>query len=248
MPSLYASKRQLNQGTGLRQNERISGGEKLLLDQYYYEKCSRYGKELEKSVLKYQLEYLVFGQGSDYANLEKMAQTLFFWREASNYIYLMGCGPKLSEAEAVATALAAVTLCPELKEPIKYSIIFAWTFAESISDLRILFGGGRVPLLKSDSTWNLGLLEMFDFRGHLGKEDCGEGLYYEDYLRIKVLLTSEKDKLLHMMDIIEMDIRETEGNGGFRLDDCIDVMRAELVVGTRFGYEAQIEKVFGYEE
>ena len=89
---------------------------------------------------------------------------------------------------------------------------------------------------------------MLDFRGHLGKTDCGEGLYYEDYLRIKVLLTPEKEKLRHMMDIIEMDIRETEGNGSFRLDDCIDVMRAELVVGTMFGYEAQIEKVFGYEE
>lgn len=247
-PSLYATGRQLNCGTGLRENAGISAGDKVLLDEYYFEKCSRYGDELDKSVLKYQMEYLIYGQSSDYGNLEKMAQTLFFWREASNYIYLMGCGPKLQEAEAVATALSAVALCPELKEPIKYSIIFAWSFAESISDLRILFEGGRVPLLKSDSTWNLGFLEMFDFRGHLQKTDCGEGLYYKDYLRIKALLTPEKEKLMRMMDIMEMDIRETEGNGSFQIDDCIDVMKADIVVGTRFGYEAQIERVFGYEE
>ncbi len=246
--SQYASNRQLNKGTGLKENETVSGSEKLLLDEYYFEKCSRFGHELDKSVLKYQMEYLIFGQNSDYGNLEKMAQTLFLWREASNYIYLMGCAPKLREAEVTAAALSAVMLCPELLEPIKYSIIFAWTFAESISDLRILFEGGRVPLLKSDSTWNLSLLDMFDFRGHLQKTDCGEGLYYKDYLRIKALLTPDKEKLRHMMDIIEMDIRETEGNGDFRIDDCIDVIRAELVIGTRFGYEARIERVYGYEE
>ena len=51
-----------------------------------------------------------------------------------------------------------------------------------------------------------------------------------------------------MMDIIEMDIRNTQGNSAFRIDDCIDVMRADITVGTRFGYEAHIERVFGYEE
>ena len=246
--SQYASHRNLNKGTGLAKCENMAAGEKLMLDQYYFEKCGRYGEELEKSALKYQLEYLIFGQNSDYGNLEKMAQTLFFWREASNYIYLMGCGPKLREAEAVAAALSAVALCPELKEPIKLSIIFAWTFAESISDLRILFDGGRVPLLKTDSTWNLSLLDMFDFRGHLQKDDCGEGLYYSDYLRIKAIMTPEKDKLIRMADIIEMDIRKTDGNAQFRIDDCIDTIRAEFVIGTRFGYEAQIERTLGYEE
>ena len=243
----YASKRTLQKGTGLDDKDSVSDGEKILLDRYYYEKCSRYGHELEKAVLKYQLEYLIFGQDSDYANLEKMAQTLLFWRQASNLMYLLSCGPKMQEAELMATALSAVILCPELMEPIKYSIIFAWTFAESISDLRILFEGGRVPLFKSDATWNLGLFEMFDFRGNYKKADCGEGLYYEDYLRMKAFMTSGKEKLSHMMDVIEMDVRNTMGNSCFRMDDCIDVMRADITVGTRFGYEAHIERIFGYE-
>lgn len=244
----YASKRQLQKGTGLNDRESVSGGEKLLLDQYYFEKCSSYGQEFEKSVLKYQLEYLIFGQDSDYANLDKMAKTLLFWRQASNFAYLLSCGPKLQQAELMATALSAVILCPELMEPIKYSILFAWTFAESVSDLRILFEGGRVPLFKSDATWNLGIFEMLDFRGSYGKTDCGEGLYYRDYLRMKALMTGGKEKLSHMMDIIEMDIRNTPGNTCFRIDDCIDIMRADITVGTRFGYEAHIERIFGYEE
>ena len=243
-----ASKRQLQKGTGLNDKGVASEGEKLLLDDYYFEKCSRFGDELEKSVLKYQMEYLIYGQDSDYANLEKMAKTLLFWRQASNFTYLLSCEAKLQQAELMATALSAVILCPELTEPIKYSILFAWTFAESISDLRILFAGGRVPLFKSDATWNLGILEMLDFRGNYNKTDCGEGLYYKDYLRMKAFMTSGKEKLFHMMDIIEMDIRNTQGNRVFRIDDCIDVMRADITVGTRFGYEAHIERVFGYEE
>ncbi len=243
----YPSMRSLNRGTGLKENA-ISGADDLLIDEYFYEKCSRFGKELDKALLKYQLEYLAFGQDSDYGNLEKMAQCLFLWREASNFIYLFGCPAKIQQAEAIAAALAAVALAPELMEPIKYSILFAWTFAESISDLNILFEGGRVPLLKSDSTWKLSITEMFGFRGNLGKGDCGEGLYYKDYLRMKILMTPMSEKLSRMMDIIEMDIRETEGNSGFMLDYCIDVFRAELVVGTKFGYEAKIERIYGYEE
>ena len=40
--SQYSSHRELNKGTGLRDHEEVSASEKLLLEQYYYEKCSRY--------------------------------------------------------------------------------------------------------------------------------------------------------------------------------------------------------------
>ena len=163
----------------------------LIFDQYYYEKCSRYGAELEKSLLKYQLEYLAYGQESDYANLEKMARTLLFWRQASNMLYLFGCEAKVSEADILASALSIILFLPELKDPIKYSILFAWTFAETISDLRILLSG--------------------------------------------------------MADVIEMDVRRTDGNGSFMLDYCVDIIRAELEIGTRLGYEASIERIYGYE-
>ena len=241
----YASHRDLNRGTGL-DEAGVSGGQNLIFDQYYYEKCSRYGAELEKSLLKYQLEYLAYGQESDYANLEKMARTLLFWRQASNMLYLFGCEAKVSEADLLASALSIILFLPELKDPIKYSILFAWTFAESISDLHILFSGGRVPLFKSDSTWKLSLTNMFSFRDHLGS-DCREGLYYQDYLRIKLFLTDAETKLRRMADVIEMDVRRTDGNGSFMLDYFVDIIRAELEIGTRFGYEASIERIYGYE-
>ncbi len=245
--SEYASHRNLNKGTGLDDQMGITAVQKLILDQYYYEKCSRYGAEMDKAQLKYQLEYLIYGLDSDYGNLEKMAETLLFWRQASNMIYLFSCQEKVSEAEAIATALSVILFVPELADAIKYSILFAWTFAESISDLHILFSGGRVPLFKSDETWKLSLSNMFSFRDHLGSQDNQEGLLYEDYLRIKLLMTNHLEKTKRMMDIIEMDIRQTEGNAGFKLDYCVDVFRARLEVGTKYGYEVGIERIYGYE-
>ena len=55
------------------------------------------------------------------------------------------------------------------------------------------------------------------------------------------------EKTKHMMDIMEMDIRQTEGNAGFKLDYCVDIFRARLEVGTKYGYEVGIERIYGYE-
>ena len=243
----YVSRRKLNKGTGLDDQEDISFTENLLLEQYYYEKCSRYLDEMDKSLLKYQLEYLAFGCDNDWDNLDRMASELLFIREAANMLYLFNCQSKVAEAELVAGALTAIFFVPELMEPVRNSILFAWTFAESISDLAILFSGGRVPLFKSDATWRLSLGNMLTFRDHVGGGDLGEGLYYKDYLRARLLMTSPDLKIKRMADIIEMDLRRTDGNGNFMIDHCLDVFRAEIHVGTRWGYDVKIERIYGYE-
>ena len=231
----YASHREKNKGTGLDDGLDMSLGKKALIEQYYYEKCGYFGAEMDKSLLKYQMEYLAYGESSDYANLEHVAKTLLFWRQASNMLYLFNCRPKVDAADLMASLLTAVMMVPELKELVKYSILFAWTFAESVSDLRILFSGGRVPLMKSDDTWRLGLEAMFSFRDSDGG-DCGEGLYYRDYLRMIVFMTDFDKKTQRLMDIMEMDIRKTAGNAYFRMDHCLDCFRAEIEIGTSYGY------------
>ena len=242
-----ASHRQLNKGTGLNDHEVISAGERLLLEQYYYEKCSRYGAELDKSLLKYQLEYMIYGQHSDWGNLERMAENLLFWREASNMLYLFNCEEKCAEAEVIAVIVTAILQVPDLADLVKYSILFAWTFAETISDLDILFSGGRVPLFKSDATWRLSLTNMFGFRDFLNGGDLGEGMYYEDYVRARLFMVDLPTKTMRLADIIEMDVRLTAGNAAFKLDHCLDTFCAEIHVRTRYGYDCKIERIYGYE-
>lgn len=249
----YVSEREQNHGTGLRDREDISLTERTLLEQYYFEKCSRYGNELDKSVLKYQLEYLIYGQDSDWENLEKMTENLLFIREASNAAYLFSCSEKVNEVKTyVEVILAAISIfvpgIEELAELVTASLLFAWTFAESVSDINILLNGGRVPLIKTDSTWQLGFFEMFNFANLLDGGDCGEGLYYEGYLRTRLLVVDLDTKTQRLANIIEMDIRKTDGNAKFMIDHCLDTFRAEVEIGTRYGYDCRIERIYGYEE
>jgi hypothetical protein len=176
-----------------------------------------------------------------------MAENLLFWREASNMLYLFSCDAKCAEAELIAEVVTAIFCIPELAELVKYSLLFAWTFAETVSDLNILFSGGRVPLFKSDATWRLSLENMFGFRDFLNGGDLGEGMYYEDYVRARLFMVDLPTKTLRLADIIEMDVRKTAGNAAFKLDHCLDTFCAEIQVRTRYGYDCKIERIYGYE-
>ena len=53
-------------------------------------------------------------------------------------------------------------------------------------------------------------------------------------------------KSLRTMDVMEMDIRKTPGNGHFRMDWCLDAFSMTAAVSSRFGYEYTLEKAEGY--
>ena len=61
-----------------------------------------------------------------------------------------------------------------------------------------------------------------------------------------LFLTNDHDRTFRAMDIMEMDIRKTPGNGNFRLDGCFDTYRAHLSVTSGFGYFYEMERLYGY--
>ncbi|MCR5093038.1 MAG: DUF5702 domain-containing protein [Lachnospiraceae bacterium] len=245
--SPFASHRDNNRGTGLDESEALSVTDVLLINQYMVEKTGCFTRPREETVLKYQLEYLIGGKENDFDNLEHCARILLFWREASNFAYLINDSAKVTAVEVLAAATAALLMSPGLYEPLKWSVLFAWSFAESISDMRILYSGGRVPLIKTRETWRLSLEHLPFFREHLG-EDGGSGLTYEDYLRMLLLLGDTEKKTMRMADLMEMDIRQTPGNGHFRLDWCLDVFEAQLTVNSRMGVSVDMVRTYGYEK
>lgn len=245
--SSFCSHREKNKGTGLDDTEALSITDRLLVRQYMVEKTGCYTKPREGAVLKYQLEYLIGGEEGDFENLEHCARILLFWREAADLSYLVSDQAKVEEADALALILALLLINPELQEPIKWSILFAWSFAEAISDLRILYKGGRVPLIKTAETWHLSLANLAFFRDNLA-EDGEEGLSYPDYLRMLLLLGDFEEQTWRMGDIIEMQIRKTPGNGNFRLDWCLDIFQAEIDTRSRFGFDLKLMRTYGYEK
>ncbi|MCR5102503.1 MAG: DUF5702 domain-containing protein [Butyrivibrio sp.] len=245
--SKYLSQRKINHGTGLGETENTGIPEKLLIDEYIFEKCGNYRKTLDKSKLKYQIEYIIAGENNDYSNLEKVCEKLLFWREASNFSYIMTNEGFKEAALTAATLIAALAGAPALTEPIQYSILFAWSFAESISDISILLKGGKVPIIKTAGTWKLSIEGMLDFKNNLNS-DCKEGLKYEDYLRMLLFTTETGDKTTRLMDIMEMDIRKTKGNKNFKLDYCLDKFCGLIKMQDKSGFNFEIERIYGFDK
>lgn len=249
-PEDYISRRKRLTGAGmrpgLRKPESIS--DCGLFDCYLFDKCGWYGNELEKSLMKYQIEYIIAGESSDLENLEKIVNRLIRWREAANVIYLFSDAEKCAQAELLALTLTAVFQIPALIKLVKASILFAWAYLESLADVKCLLNGGRIPLIKTAADWKTGISNISDFSGSIPDgENSGHGLNYQDYLRIMLFLENSERKNMRAMDIMEMDIRTTAGNSNFRMDACFDSYLADISISSAFGYHCNIQKRYGYD-
>ncbi len=238
------------EGTGLPEGkqEPESLMDRCLFQTYMMEKCGFYGRAKEPASFSYQLEYLLEGQGNDLDNLRRVANKLLLIREAANAAFLFSDSTRRAQAEETAGLISLVLTLPELKEPITVLILFAWAYAESVKDLRMLFDGERVPLMKEDGSWNTPYYQLLTFRGHLAEyQKGGEGLSYQDYLGAFLFLQSDDVTVMRLMDVMEADIRMTPGNKGFRMDGCIDAMTAEAEVTSGYGFQYRIKRAYRYE-
>ena len=207
--------------------------EKFFFQEYLLRYMGRWGQEKEAGGLSYQLEYILAGKETDRENLEKVALRLCVLREAANVAYLYTDAEKSQEAEALATTICSLCLVPELTPVLHSTIILGWAYAESLCDIRTLFEGGKVPLLKDTDSWQLGLGEAL--AGGISGKKNEKGLSYEDYLRVFLFLSDMDTMTVRAMDMVETDIRRTTGNGNFRLDGCYDKIQTKVNVTGSFG-------------
>lgn len=92
-------------------------------------------------------------QTQDRENLKKTLQEILLLREAVNAAFLFGSSLK-AEAETAAGVIAILLGLPEIKDLAATVILFAWAYAESVKDVRILLRGDKIPLVKSEESWN----------------------------------------------------------------------------------------------
>lgn len=247
----YISKRACNVGSGLSGRSGISLTDELVFNEYILKKTGNFVDEKENSELSYETEYILSGKENDVDNLKSIVNQLLLMREVANYEYLCQDATKSGEADALAILLTSVILCPQLKEPVKISLLFAWAYAESVYDVKSLLSGKKIPLLKSGETWHYSLGNMLAFafdqaEDSLDTEDGG--MSYSDYLRVFLALENSERKTERMMDVIEMDVRKTEGNSHFRLDTCVDYLEAEAFINSGYGGNYTILRHYYYEK
>jgi len=247
-PSRYISGRaargELNQGN-YPEGEQLDLADNILLLEYFLHYAGRYGKAREDSLLQYQVEYLLCGKATDIDNLRQTANLLCGIREAANVMYLLGDEAKRAEVEAAAAVLAGVIAQPELQPVFETALILAWAALESLYDVKTLFAGGRVELLKKEGDWHYSLANIWTPQTE-SAEGEGKGLSYEDYLRILLYVQPPELLTMRFMDLMEMDIRRTPGNSCFRMDGCIDRLEAEAVIRSGYGYSFTIRREKAY--
>lgn len=213
--------------------------ERFFFQEYLLRYMGRYGQEDERDALHYQVEYLIAGMENDTDNLRSVANRICALREAANAWYLWNDPAKNAEAELAAEGISIAIHLPDIAPILKAAIILGWAYAESVYDVKTLFSGGRIPLMKDEDSWHYGLWAALS--GNLSdRSQEGKGMSYEDYLRVFMTFTG-LDKLTgRAMNMVEADIRMTEGNAGFCLDGCYDRLEFDIRMSSSFGYEYQL--------
>ena len=248
--SSYISHRNVREGAGLRSTQKLPNGpvEKVLFLQYLFDKCGYYHEKKEEGALSYQLEYLLYGNGSDIENLNDFTNQVFKIRYATNAAYLFTCSSKIAQAAELAAAVTTGIGSPQLYEAVKITILFAWCYAESVQDIRILFDGKEAAVVKNDATWNIPLSKLLMFSSSLNSYKSAEGgITYKDYLESFLFVKEETILRMRLMDIMEMDLQKTVGNQSFKMDQCIYQLKAKVNVSSDYGYGYSICREYSYE-
>lgn len=262
-PANYVSGRECNVGNGCAGREKTAGTDELIFDEYLLQFYGYYTAPKEEGNLRYQLEYLLMGKDNDIENLKAVVNRLLLLRETANVTYLFSDHAKMAEAEALAASVCAAVALPELTELVKISLLFAWAYAESVYDVKRLLKGGRVPIVKTTETWHYSLSGMLQYTQDgsaevieaaaedadtVGASDgtIADGLSYKDYMRIFLALEGSRQKTERAMDVIEMDLRLTEGNAGFCMDRCVDRISATAHLASNYGGSFEITRGFYY--
>ena len=243
------SKREYQEGYGLYENQSspYNPVDQMLFMQYLFDKLAYRGKEKENAGLNYQLEYLLAGHDGDIGNLESVAEKIFKNRYLINVACVYQSALMQQQATEVAIAATSIIGQPELEEAVKQAILLAWAYAESAKDMRILFDGNKLSNIKKEEDWNTPIDQILDFKSHLDEYHIPSGeMEYKDYLYCFLLLQDKETLNKRLMDIMEIDIRLTSGNGNFRMNNMIYQLYADVNVSSKYGRGYSINRGFSY--
>ena len=246
--STLVSGRQLQQGMkmpdGITAENGYSSG--ILFQQYLMNHLGNYS-EPSSAGLAYQMEYIFAGKDNDVDNLKSVATKLLFIREGVNFACLMADNVKRSEAQALATLIASSFLIPPAAAVIESALLLCWAFAESVLDVRELFCGGKIPLVKTAAEWQISLENLPNLMQGLDsmRRNDENGMSYEDYLQVLVLSVNKSKKVMRSMDMIENTIR-SNGREHFYMDSCIVALEAFADVKANKKKEFQVIRQYCY--
>ncbi len=153
------------------------------------------GEEKQGRFFNNEVEYLLIGKANEYKNVNGTRNYILALRSVLNMVHLLTDSEKRLEIEALAGTIGGILL-PGIGNGIFFGIILtAWSLGEAIVDYQVLVEGGKIPLLKNKESWRIDLSSILSLDIPDADEKPGEGMTYEQYLRI-MLYTVDQNKLL----------------------------------------------------
>lgn len=209
--------------------------ERILVQQYIDEHYYRFPvKEEEKegrkpTVLTYEWEYLICGNGIDKENLQAVIGRLILLRTLLNFVTILGDKEKWSEAKTIASKLVGFTGLPILVAITQGLLMILLAFASGLVDTCALLIGKELPILKKKVELrysDLLILTRDNIRSKASGYKDENGFSYKDYLTLFLCLTNRRKLTYRMMDLIQENIKVRYGVD-FNMQNCV------------FGYEAK---------
>ena len=186
---------------------------------FKYFKDYLHERELGETYFQNEIEYILTGKLDDQKSKKKVGNSIIVLRNALNLAYLYSCQEKRDAALAVAEIL--MPTAPIITQAL---ILEGWAYMEARNDLKILYDGKQVPIMKADDNWAISLENLLAAEYGVdteGNELSGEykekksyvspqkieGKDYEFYLKILVSAMPTDTLSKRMMDLIQINMK-----------------------------------------
>lgn len=183
-----------------------AGGEEAILQKYiknHFQSLTLQDED-DISFLKYELEYIIAGKESDKKNQKTVRNKIIAAREALNIAYINN-NPTMKNIALIAAELISP---PPTVIATQQALIASWAFFESVNDYKLLVHGKKVPLMKDDKSWAIDLKSIItNTNPDYIETENQNGNTYNEYLLAMIFLMNTNDKLLRVMDLIQMNMK-----------------------------------------
>lgn len=196
-------------------------------------------RDLPETYFQNEIEYIISGKLSDKSARRNVKTKLSVILEAQNFGYLMKCNEKKEIVLTIATIL-----CPENPYSLYYELLATWASIETSNDIKLLYDGKQVPLLKEDENWATDAWSCLfnDYEEKYISPDRIEGKYYEEYLAILLASVPTSTKELRMMDLMQINLKFTYCDYFLMSDYYTGIYYSVNVNGRTHEFETCYEK------
>ncbi|OUQ16803.1 hypothetical protein B5E84_11325 [Lachnoclostridium sp. An14] len=204
-------------------------------------------KKDRETVLRGEIEYLIFGNRTDAANENSVYAAIYAERLLNNVIALYAEKTVVNPACHAAALVLSGTTGFIVPEPVFFWIVLGgWAIAETTMDMNYLIQGGyRIPLIKTNK--NILLNDFPDGEGmisHYG--ETGIFVCYEDYLLMMLLIAGQEKRLMRSADLIEMNMKKKQSD--FTMAGAYTYLYGETEFSTRYLFGSVMPFQENYEE